>query len=172
MVGRLTVDKKKYAEVKERMWALIEQADQARKEFQSAIDEDAEAFNQVMAAFKLPKESPEEQTIRNAAIQSATKVAIDVPLKNARSALALQRMALEAAEYGNINAISDAASAATLAMAGLTSAAYNVRINLLSLEDDTANKSYLAEIRSIETRSQELDHQLKSVLVERGHLPL
>lgn len=172
MVSRLTVDKKKYAEVKERMWAMIEQADQARKEFQSAIDEDAEAFNQVMAAFKLPKESLEEQAIRNAAIQSATKVAIDVPLKNARSALALQRLALEAAEYGNINAISDAASAATLAMAGLTSAAYNVRINLLSLENETAKEIYLSEIRSIESRSQELDHQLKSVLAERGHLPL
>ncbi len=170
MVARLTVDKKKYVDVKERMWELIEQAETMRKDFTAGIQEDADAFNEIMAAFKLPKESETQQKDRSAAIQKATLTAIEVPLKNARNALVIQRLALEAAQYGNLNAISDAGSAATLAYSGLTCAAYNVHINLLSLENESKKDELLAEIRTIEARSKALNDQVRSVLTERGKI--
>lgn len=172
MVARLTIEKKKYADVREKMEYLLGQAETMRKEFTAGIQEDSDAFNDIMAAFKLPKETPEEQEKRSLAVQAATLHASKTPLASAHKALTLQKLALEAAEFGNINAISDAGSAATLAHSGLICSAYNVRINLLSLENETTREQLLTEIRNLETQSQELDDQLKSLLVERGKLNL
>jgi len=68
MVARLTIGKKKYESVKDQMWALIEQAETLRAELTAAVDEDAAAFEAVMAAFKLPKDTEEQQAARNAAV--------------------------------------------------------------------------------------------------------
>ncbi len=172
MVCRVTVSKKKYEGVKERMWAILEQAEALRRELSAAVAKDAAAFDEVMNAFKLPKETPEQEEIRRQAIQAATLSAARAPLEAARAALAVQELAVEAAQIGNLNAISDAASGATLARASLLASAYNVRINSLSLEDQAAVDSLIGPLREIEEKSAALDETLRRLLSERGGMKL
>ncbi len=172
MVCRLTVSKKKYEGVKERMWVMLEQAEALRSQLSQAVEKDATAFNLVMNAFKMPKDTPEQGEIRRAAVQQATLTAAQAPLEAARAALVVQELAVEAAEIGNLNAISDAASGATLARASLLGSAYNVRINTLSLDDQQAIDALVSQVREIEVKSAALDEKVRRLLVERGGMSL
>ncbi len=172
MVARVTIPKKKYETVKDQMWALIEKADTLRKELTAGVDEDSAAFNAVMAAFKLPKDTPEQETARNEAVQKATYQASLVPLNAARKAVAVMELAVQAATSGNINAISDAGSAFALAKAALTGAGLNVRINLSNLEDKAAGAPLLAELKTLEKQSDEFQSMINKVLVERANFDL
>ncbi|MGH2593984.1 MAG: glutamate formimidoyltransferase, partial [Anaerolineae bacterium] len=80
MVARLTIGKKKYADVEAEMKAVVARADALRADLTAAIDADSAAFDAVIAAMKLPKDMPEQQENRQREIQVATQRAIDVPL--------------------------------------------------------------------------------------------
>jgi glutamate formiminotransferase/formiminotetrahydrofolate cyclodeaminase len=125
-----------------------------------------------MAAFKLPKDTPEQQAARTKAVQDATLGAAQVPLKVAGKALAVQKLAIQAASAGNLNAITDAGSASALAHAALTCAAYNVHTNLLSLEDAEIVARLKDELRILETGSAEQEEQMRQILAERGGISL
>ncbi|HNZ13143.1 MAG TPA: glutamate formimidoyltransferase [Anaerolineaceae bacterium] len=172
MVARLTIGKKKYESVKDQMWALIEQAETLRAELTAAVDEDAAAFEAVMAAFKLPKDTEEQQAARNAAVQQATFAAAQVPLTVARRAVQVMDLALQAAQLGNLNAISDAGSAVALGRAALTGAGMNVRINLLGLDDQTPGAPLLLEMAELEHRANRIESELRLALKERAGLEL
>lgn len=172
MVARVTLSKKKYENVKEQMFALVEKAESLRASLTAGVQRDAESFIAVMDAYKLPKDTPEQVEVRSRMIQEATLKAAQVPLEAARQCLSVQELALEAATLGNINAISDAASGATLAKAALTCAAYNVRINLNGLEDEKVKQDLLDSVRTIEGKSQILDESIKSLLASRGGMTL
>ena len=135
MVGRVTVGKKKYADVEPQMKAMIEQADDLRNQLQKAVADDSASFDSFMQAVKLPKDTPAQQTERAAAMEAATLHAARVPFHSAELCLQVMKLAVLAAELGNINAVSDALSAASLAAGGLKSAAANVRINIHNLEN-------------------------------------
>ena len=77
-------------------------------------------------------------------------------------------LALRCAEAGNLNAISDAASGVTMARAGLTAAAYNVRINVNSLPDRSAGQGFLDELKELEARADLAVSRLEEVMKERG----
>ena len=135
MVCNLTAGKKKYAEVENDMKQAVRQSEQLRRKFTALIDKDTTAFNKVMEAFGLPKETEDQKALRSAAIQEATKEAALVPLevmKHCIDALALARIV---AEKGNINSISDAGVSALMLQAAAEGAALNVRINLGSIKD-------------------------------------
>ena len=172
MVARLTVGKKKYIDVEPQMWQIIERADRLRQELTAAIDEDAAAFQAYMAAVKLPKDTPDQQAARALAIEQATLGAISVPLRVAYKAVDALEMAVTLAQLGNVNAISDAASSAALARACLTGAGLNVRINCLNLTDKTPVKGFMAEVNALEGQAAVKEAELKTSLVERGHLTL
>ncbi len=172
MVARLTIGKKKYAEVEERMRYLLEQAEALRTDLTAAVQRDAAAFEAVMAAFKLPKEAPEQQTSRSSAIEKATLGAAQEPLHVARQALAILEMSLQAVSYGNLNAISDGGAASALARAALIAAGYNVRINVTSLQDLSAGQAMLDELQELEDQADALEAQVRAQLVQRGGLPL
>ena len=172
MVCRVTVNKKKYETVKERMWVILDQAEHLRKELTAGVEADAQAFNAVMAAYQLPKGSPEEESARSIAIQEAIYNAAGVPLESAQHVLDVHKLAVEAAEIGNINAISDAASAATLAKAAVTCAGYNVRINCLSLNDQDKVDRLLKSIDMVEEEQIILANKLRLTLSERGGMKL
>jgi glutamate formiminotransferase/formiminotetrahydrofolate cyclodeaminase len=150
MVARLTLTKKKYAAVAPQMQAVLDQSEALRADLTRAADEDAAAFVAVMAAMQLPKNTPEEQTARAAAIQAGYAQAIAVPLRVARAAVAALGLAATAAEIGNLNAISDAGSAGYLAQAALHGAALNVRANATELSDRTAAEGWLNELAALE----------------------
>ena len=140
MVGRLTVGKRKYEEVEARMRSVVDEADAARQELLALADRDAEAFDAVMAAYRLPKETDEQVAARSAAIQGGLLVAAELPLSVARRAVALMDLAREVTETGNANAASDGAAGAALLFAGAQGALRNVEINVAALTDAGAKE--------------------------------
>jgi glutamate formiminotransferase / formiminotetrahydrofolate cyclodeaminase len=172
MVARLSIGKKKYAEVEDANKDVLAEAEELRAKLTRAVDVDASSFEAIMAAYKLPKGTEEEKAARSQKIQEATLNASQVPLQTARDAVRVMELALQAARMGNNNAITDGASGAALARAALTSAGYNVRINLSSLKDKAQADALLADLMALEARAAELDAAVREVLAERGGLGL
>jgi formiminotetrahydrofolate cyclodeaminase len=172
MVARLTVGKKKYAAVEEQMQAVVERAEDLRLRLTEAIARDAAAFEAVMAAYKLPKETQAEQDERSRVIESSLRIAAQVPLEVAGMALEVLELNAQVVAYGNLNAASDGATGAALTRAGLVGAGYNVRTNLKLLQDRAVAQDLLSQLNNIEQRAQELEQQIRSNLIERGGLPL
>jgi len=172
MVGRITHGKKKYADVQQEMDEIIHQADELRKILSELIDEDAEAFNAVMSAYRLPKETEEQKRDRESAVQSATLQAAQVPLKTCLEALKVMRLAVVAASKGNKNAITDAGTASALAIAAITSAGANVRINLQSLMDNSMKEKLTTQLDEIESEARKLDKQVRKHLQTRAQITL
>ena len=172
MVSRLTIGKKKYAAVESDMQAILNQAEALRSALTAAVQEDAAAFENFMAALKLPKETPAEQVQREARMQAATDGTIQVPRRVARQAVEALELVVRLAETGNLNAISDAGSGAALARAALTGAGLNVRINCMNFADKAAVQVYLAELDQLNQRAAELETRIHRALVERSGLSL
>lgn len=145
MVAGLTAGKKKYVAVDAEMRALAEAANALKAQLAALVKTDADAYAMVSGAYKLPKEAPDQQTARDAAIQAALMHAAAVPLDTARAAAAVAALAATCAEKGNTNAASDAGVAALLAEAACRGAAYNVRINVASMPDKAAGAPIAAE---------------------------
>jgi len=168
MVSGLTIGKKKYAEVEAEMQAIRVVAENLRKELTLAVEDDASAFEALMGSFKLPKETEEEKTARNAAIIQATLNAAHIPLHTAEDVVKVMELALKCAQRANFNAISDAMSGFAMARAALTAAGYNVRINLNSLEDKSVGEKMLTELADFENKADKLEKEIHSVMKERG----
>jgi glutamate formiminotransferase/formiminotetrahydrofolate cyclodeaminase len=172
MVAGLTIGKKKYAEVEAQMQAVHVHAEKLREDLTYAVDDDAGAFEAVMGAYRLPKDTPEEKSARTSSIQSATINAAHVPLHVAEGAVKVMELALLCVENGNVNAISDAASAAAMAKAGLTAAGYNVRINVASLPEPSAGEQFLSDVRELETQAVDVEKNIRQKMQERGGFSL
>jgi glutamate formiminotransferase/formiminotetrahydrofolate cyclodeaminase len=132
-------------------WAV--KAQQLKDELLSLVDEDTAAFNKVMDAFALPKESAAEKAARTAAIEQATKYAAEVPLKVMETASKSYELLAEMAEKGNPASISDVGVGALATRACIEGAALNVRINLAQLKDEKFKASSLKRIEQIGTDS-------------------
>ena len=172
MVGRLTVGKKKYVSVEKEMWTMIEKADELRRQLTRAVQDDAAAFEKVMAAMKLPKDTPEQELARKEAIQKTSLEAANVPLKTARLTLEVLALSVQAARSGNANAISDAATASALAHAAIVGAGGNVRINLTGISEPVLTEPILKGLIEVENKASALDLEIRSVVKERANLIL
>ena len=172
MVARLTTGKKKYQDVQERMFAIIDQAEGLRTDLIQASKDDSLAFEKVMEAFRLPKNSDEENQKRDQAIQNATIHAAEVPLQVANMSLEVMKLAFEVAQKGNLNAISDAASGLFFAKSALVSASLNVRTNTLGIHDQSKNQSLLNKVEELENHSNSLEKETWQLLKERGGFPI
>lgn len=136
MVCNLTVGKEKYAAVEDRMCRLRDECERVRARLQELLQADTVAYNGVMAAYRMPKDTEAEVRVRHEAVQKGLVVAADVPLDICRVAAEVCRLAKVAAEIGNPNAVTDAGIGALLGEAAAQGAALNVAINLGSIEDD------------------------------------
>jgi glutamate formiminotransferase/formiminotetrahydrofolate cyclodeaminase len=172
MVARLTVGRKKYAAAEDQMRTVLEKAEALRIQLNAAVAQDAAAFERVMSAYKLPKETPQEQETRAQQIENAMLRAARVPLEVAHQAVEVLELAAQVVAHGNLNAISDGATAAAQARAALTGAGYNVRINAVSLKDQNAAKTLLEELAGLENQAAGLEERVRSELLERGGMPL
>ena len=135
MVSSLTIGKKKYAEVEGEMKSVLVESEKLRAKLTSLVDRDTDAFNLVMSAFGMPKETDDQKNARTAAIESATKEATMVPLDVMHVCLDAVALSETVARKGNTNALSDAGVSALLLRAGCRGAYYNVKINLSSIKD-------------------------------------
>ena len=172
MVARLTVRRKKYADVENQMATLVSEADALREDFIRAVSLDAAAFDSVMAALKLPKKTKKQQIARKKALEKATLEASRQPLGVARLAVQCLGLARQAARLGNINAISDAGSAAALARACLDGAGLNVRINVHSLGEHAEGTKLLKELNNLEKEAAGIEREVRRQVQARGGFEL
>jgi glutamate formiminotransferase/formiminotetrahydrofolate cyclodeaminase len=170
MVAGLTLGKKKYAAVEEEMRSIQQEARELQQTLSQAVQEDAQAFEAILAAMRLPKETPAEAAARQQAMENATLQATRVPLETARRALRVMELAQIAVEKGNLNAITDAATGFQLAQAALRAAAYNVRVNLAVLPEHPETASLLAALSEVETQAENLSQKLTDLLKQRANL--
>jgi glutamate formiminotransferase/formiminotetrahydrofolate cyclodeaminase len=139
-------------------WAV--KAQQLKDELLSLVDEDTAAFNKVMDAFALPKESAEEKAARSRAIEEATKYAAEVPLKVMETASKSYELLSEMADKGNPASISDVGVGALATRACIEGAVLNVRINLGQLKDEKFKTALANKVQEI---SESSDTQSKKV---------
>ena len=161
MVCDLTIGKEKWQEG----WDIAEEAMLLSVKIMSRAgdlaDEDSDAFDEVMASFKLPKGTDEEVSIRRTAIRNATLKATETPYETAELALNLLKVLPELARKGNANAVSDVGVAGLLASAACKGALFNVDINLGSLPDE-----YASEIRMNAPKIQEESRMLSRQVMD------
>jgi glutamate formiminotransferase/formiminotetrahydrofolate cyclodeaminase len=131
MVARLTIGKKAYANVEQRMHQILGIAEYCRSDLRRLIDDDAQAYEFVMAGYRIPKTDPDRQRMIDAALLDAA----ETPYETAETAATIQVLARELQGIGNKNARSDAAVAEQLAAAAVRGALENVRVNLDALQD-------------------------------------
>ena len=147
-------------------WAV--KAQQLKDEFLALVDEDTAAFNKVMDAFGLPKESAEEKSARSVAVEQATKYAAEIPLKVMEMASRSYELLSEMAEKGNPASISDVGVGALATRACIGGAAMNVRINLAGLKDEKFKSSLLKKIQQFsadsDARFKEIDQIVEAKL--------
>jgi len=133
-------------------WAV--KAQKLKDELLALVDEDTNAFGKVMNAFGLPKGSADEKKARDAAIESATKYAAEIPVKVMETALKSYELLTEMAEKGNPNSISDVGVGICATRACIDGAALNVRINLGHLKDEEFRSVLHDKVREVQVNSE------------------
>jgi formiminotetrahydrofolate cyclodeaminase len=149
MVCNLTIGKKKYADVEADMKDILVKAEALRHRLTGMIEDDAKAFDLVMGAYGMPKDSDADKAARDQAIQTALKEATEVPLACARAAREVIDLAARASGKGNLNVISDAGVGVLAAYAALRSAALNVFTNARMITDRAFAEAKLEELNQL-----------------------
>ncbi len=162
MVAHLTIGKKGYEALEEEMQEIAKNAFQYRERLIRYIDKDSDAYNDVMAAFKLPKGTEQERNNREGAIQEALINATLVPLNVARDAFKIIELAGKVVKQGNKNAVTDALVAVMMSRTAALSALYNVKINLASIKDTDFVEEIREEIKNMESEIVNREREILS----------
>lgn len=172
MVGHLSVGKKKFRALDEEIQTtfkdIIESFEAIKEELVLLIDKDTDAFNLIMAAFKLPKETEEDKRIRLEKIEEGTLEAIKVPLEVAELSLKAMKHLDYILKYGNKNTLSDLGVSTLLLKAGLEGAILNVKINLPGISDETVKENYETKATNILREAS----KIKKVILDTVHSSL
>lgn len=160
MVANLSSHKKGWDERWEEFSDWAEKGQHYKNELVRLVDADTRAFNLVMSAFGLPKSNEEEKKARAAAIQEATRIAIEIPFKVMEASYASMEVIRAMASIGNPNSISDAGVAALCARSAVMGAFMNVRINAAAFDDKKFVTDILARGREIENKTIALEHDI------------
>lgn len=163
MVANLSAHKPGWDDRWKEFSDYAEQGQSVMKELLSLVDEDTAAFNRIMSAFGLPKGTDEEKEAREAAIESATLYATEVPLRTMKAAARVFPLVKAMAELGNPNSVSDAGVGALAARSAVLGALLNVRINAAGLKDREAAERLLDEADRIAAEAMSAE---KEILME------
>src|SRR5437773_6159202 len=161
MVANLSAGKRGWDDKLEYFSGWAVKAQQLKDELLSLVDEDTAAFNKVMDALALPKESAEEKATRATTIEEATKHAAEIPLKVMETASRSYALLAEMAERGNPVSISDVGVGTLATRACIEGAALNVRINLGQLKNEKSKKDLQEKVRKI---SADSEAQFKTII--------
>lgn len=171
MVYNLTEGKKSYKELDEKdrkeLDSNFEEIKKSIQRLNNFVDEDTKAFDDVMKAFKMPKETDEEKQKRSDAIQAGYKKALELPLDCAKECKRVLELQNVFANYGNVNAITDVGVGALLAYTGLEGALLNVSINLNSIKDDDYREEKTKEAEELLKKGKELREDLMNKVYSR-----
>jgi methenyltetrahydrofolate cyclohydrolase len=164
MVCNLTIGKKKYADVEGEMKDVLAKAEALRHKLTGMIQDDVKAFDSVMAAYGMAKETDTDKEKRAAAIQAALKQATDVPMRCCHAAREVIDLAAIASDKGNLNVISDAGVAVLAGYAALRSAALNVFTNARMITDKDFAEAKLEELHKLLAGAEEATEKAYNVV--------
>ncbi len=165
MVGRITLGKKDPPRNAEHLLEVVKNGEELRLKLLKLVVDDADAFNAVLSAFKLPKEQTEA---RRKAVQEATVKAAEVPLSTVESSVQILRLAQEMAEYGATNTLSDVTTAVAAGIAAVEGAASNVLINLAALDDKRYVEKIAKEVADLQKEALMLDERVRKMIASRS----
>jgi glutamate formiminotransferase/formiminotetrahydrofolate cyclodeaminase len=164
MVANLSSHKRGWDDQWEFFSREAEKGQHLKNTLLQAVDDDTRAFNAILQAFSLPKNSPEEKNHRTRAIQDATVVAIEVPLHVMEVALSSFELLRNMVVKGNPNSITDAGVGALCARTAVQGAYLNVKINAAGLTDATLRKAYLEKSAHIAQESNRLESEIIDIV--------
>ena len=157
MVANLTLGKKGYEDVARLMESIKEKAQVLRARYLAGIAEDAAAFDGVIRAVRLPKDTPNRKDI----VQQAFKEAAEIPFSLGKDIFVLVQLAEQTVRYGNKWVITDGAIAAMNARSAMRSAFYSVRVNLQSITDEAYVRNMTEAIQRIEREAAILEQRVE-----------
>ncbi len=164
MVANLSSHKKGWDERWEEFSNWAEKGERYKNELVALVDKDTAAFNKIMTAFSLPKATEEEKAARTAAIQDATKFAIEIPFKVMQASFASMEVIKAMAEVGNPNSVSDAGVGALCARSAVMGAFMNVRINAAGYDDKQFVSGVINRGREIENKTIALEAEILKIV--------
>lgn len=171
MVGNLTIGKKIYDDVPHEAKGKMEknalELEGVVQSLLNIVDEDSTAFDGVMTAFKMPKNTEEEKKERFEAIQQGYKKALEVPLRCANECYKILELQDIFAEHGNINAITDVGVGTLLAYSGLEGALFNVTINLKGIKDEDYKNEIKSKVDALISNGKSLKEELLKTVYHR-----
>jgi formiminotetrahydrofolate cyclodeaminase len=170
MVAQLTVGKPKFQAVDESVRGVLDQARALRGELLGLMDEDAQAYGAVAAAYRLPKGSEAERAARTTEIQQALAAAMRPPLRMMEHGCEALELAERIAAIGNPTVASDAGCAAVLGAAAVRAAGLNVLANVVLLTDASEAARGRARVAELETRAEELRERAMAIVRQRMRL--
>ena len=156
MVAALTHEKKELLDSKPKMDEIGLEAQLLKDRLSYLVDEDTNAFNNVLDANRLPATTEEEKKVKLEAVESANKYAIDVPLETAELCFRVIELAEILVEKGNPNSVSDISVASEVAIAGVKGACMNVLINLSGLDDEAYCDDKRKSVKSLVSKANSL----------------
>ncbi|MFN4217678.1 MAG: cyclodeaminase/cyclohydrolase family protein [Candidatus Bipolaricaulia bacterium] len=167
MVAGLTIGKKAYQSVEQEMRSVLSEAIRLRDELLECAERDSVAFNAVMAAYKLPKETEAARAEREQTIQSALKGATEAPYQTALRCSRILELAEIVVTRGNKSALSDGGAAAVLAEGALQAALLNIAINLSAIFDESFKREYMRERERLAQQAHEKRATILKKVAER-----
>ncbi len=150
MVAGLTSGKKGYEEKWDAMDGIAARAAEIRDRLAAAVDEDSNAYAEVLKAYALPRATDEEKRIRVEAVEAGLKLAASVPMSVAENSFSVLDLAETVVRDGNRNAVTDGAVGAMMARTAVLSAIFNVKTNLLYIKDSLFVESMSERIAVLE----------------------
>ncbi len=162
MVANLTIGKKGYDDMGNEMKEVAQEALRLKGKLVSAIDNDSDAYKEVITAIKLPGKSETEKCYREEMIQSGLKQAALVPMAVAEDAIQVMELAGKAIKNGNKNTITDGVVGVMMAKTAVLSALYNVAINLKSIKDSEFIDRISKQVKDLEQNALRREKELLS----------
>ncbi len=167
MVANLSSHKRAWDDRWEEFSDWAEKGKACHDELLRLIDEDTDAFNQIMAAFGLPESTPVEKNAKHQAVQDATKEAIEVPLRVMQKSLECMEVCKAMAEIGNPASVSDAGVGALAARSAVMGAFLNVKINSAEVEDKTWMEGILARGEEIQENAVAMEKEILDIVQQK-----
>jgi len=166
MMCSLTLGKAKYVEVEPRVREIDADLELLSGRLRQLIAEDAASFENVLRAYREPKETDEQKAERKRLIDIATRGAVDVPLQTARTALEVLKRLAELAKIGNPNALPDVTVGSRLAETAVKGAYYNIGINLKTLADSAASSTIERETAELIDETERLTAEIEAMMLK------
>lgn len=167
MVANLSSHKPGWDDQWSEFAAIAEEGMALQERLLHLVDEDTEAFNRIMSAFGMPKNTPEEKAARTEAIQTATLFAAEVPLETMKASFEVFAVCRKMVEKGNPNSVSDAGVGALAARAAVLGAGMNVKINAGSLKNREQAEALIAQANELIAKANSEEAEITKMVEEK-----